>query len=182
MYEIWLGVNILYELAWMYAPLVCGVTIMLALGYGLAWQRGGQWRAALTRALTVASVTGLVSVLLLPTLTRSSLAEMGYWIDWLNLLLISAGVRVLCGLLVWPFAAMRQAGVCPLGKGAAAGRTEHRLAGTPLTPLAQGRSSCGARCFSPARCRPRPWARVPAACPPPVADWPARTASRTRRR
>ena len=49
MYEIWLGVNILYELAWMYAPLVCGVTIMLALGYGLAWQRGGQWRAALTR-------------------------------------------------------------------------------------------------------------------------------------
>ena len=121
MYEIWLGVNILYELAWMYAPLVCGVTIMLALGYGLAWQRGGQWRAALTRALTVASVTGLVSVLLLPTLTRSSLAEMGYWIDWLNLLLITAGVGVLCGLLVWPFAAMRQAGVCPLGKGRCGG-------------------------------------------------------------
>ena len=102
MYEIWLGVNILYELAWMYAPLVCGVTIMLALGYGLAWQRGGQWRAALTRALTVASVTGLVSVLLLPTLTRSSLAEMGYWIDWLNLLMIGVAWAAGAFAFLWP--------------------------------------------------------------------------------
>lgn len=114
MYEIWLGMNIFYELAWMYAPVVIGVALVLALSYGMAWRRGGQWRAARSRALGVAALATGLAVLSVPTLTRSSLAEMGYWVDWLNLLMIAGAIGLLCGALIWPFVAMRQAGVCPL--------------------------------------------------------------------
>ncbi len=114
MYEIWLGINIFYELAWMYAPVVLGVALALALSYTLAWRRGGQWRAARPRALGAAAIAAGLATLGVPTLTRSSLAEMGYWIDWLNLLMIAGAIGLLFGLLIWPFAAMRQAGACPL--------------------------------------------------------------------
>jgi len=61
-----------------------------------------------------AAIAAGLAALSVPTLTRSSLAEMGDWIDWLNLLMIAGAIGLLFGLLIWPFAAMPQAGACPL--------------------------------------------------------------------
>jgi hypothetical protein len=37
-----------------------------------------------------------------PAMTKSSLAEMGYWIDWANLAGIAAAIGAVAFALIWP--------------------------------------------------------------------------------
>lgn len=105
MYEIWLMLNIVFEVVAPLWPLIAGVAaVWLVL---LAWQRRrlGQVPGALLAG--VVAVVTIAGVLLLPTLTRSSITEMGYWVDWANLLALAIGGGVMAALLAWPLLAWR---------------------------------------------------------------------------
>jgi hypothetical protein len=56
----------------------------------------------------VAVLLSLAAVLALPSLSKSTLADMGYWVDWTALLGMAAGVGVAAAVLLWPVLAMRQ--------------------------------------------------------------------------
>jgi hypothetical protein len=53
-------------------------------------------------------LVALAAVLALPSLSKSTLADMGYWVDWAALLGMAAGVGVAAAVLLWPVLAMRQ--------------------------------------------------------------------------
>lgn len=103
MYEIWLGLNIAYEIAlanWL--PLAAALVIWLVL-LVLGRARLRQVRAA--HLLGLGALTLVITFLALPGATRSSLAEMGYWVDWMNLVMMSLGAGVAAMVLLWPLLA-----------------------------------------------------------------------------
>ena len=98
MYEIWLVINIVYEIALTIWPLLA---LALAVWLVLLWRarsRSGGAKAAI-------GVGALAAVLLLftvPSMTNSSLSNMGYWVDWANLLAVAGGLGALIAVFVWP--------------------------------------------------------------------------------
>lgn len=108
MYEIWLVMNILWELALSIWP----VLLLLALVWGgllvFAGIRRGCWLAGFKPALTLGALTGVLAFFLVPSAVQSSLANMDYWVDWANLLAVSGGFAVAMLVFVWPlFAGLR---------------------------------------------------------------------------
>jgi hypothetical protein len=110
MYEIWLVVNILWEMALGIWPVLLGAALIwLVLVLTAARRPGSGWRAALPWAIAAAIVVTVGATLALPGLSKSSLGEMGYWVDWANLLAMAAGFGALAAAFVWPLAALRAA-------------------------------------------------------------------------
>lgn len=106
MYEIWLALNIVWEIALTVWPaLLLGMLAWLALMVLALRRSGGDWRGGFTPALGAAVLAGIASVLWLPAATRSSLGELAYWVDWANLLAIAAGFGAIALAFVWPLAA-----------------------------------------------------------------------------
>lgn len=106
MYEIWLGMNILYELALGYGvQIVCYLLLLLAC-YGSVYQQQLSLRGALRPTLWSLAGLWLLAMLMVPASTRSSLAEVNYVVDWLNLVGIGFGVAILAALLAWPLFAL----------------------------------------------------------------------------
>lgn len=108
MYEIWLVINILWELAlgaapWLLAALAVWTALMV-----VASQRGADWRAGLPGAVTVAVVVAVAAFLWVPGATRSSLRELTYWVDWANLVAVALGFAGAAVLLAWPVFAMQR--------------------------------------------------------------------------
>jgi hypothetical protein len=106
MYEIWLAMNIVYEMALALWPALLPLalvwaTVMLINRKKLAQVRG-------TVLVAVAVLVALAAVLALPSMSKSTLADMGYWVDWANLLAMAAGAGVAVAVLLWPVLAMRQ--------------------------------------------------------------------------
>jgi hypothetical protein len=103
MYEIWLVMNIVWEIILGIWPLlVLGVAAWLLL-LALAWRRPGtHWRGALPMATGLAAVAALVGFLAVPFATRSSLHELAYWVDWANLAGIALGIGVTVLAFAWP--------------------------------------------------------------------------------
>ena len=64
------------------------------------------WGAALKPAIAVAVVVTAITFFITPGMTQSSFANMGYWVDWGNLLLYAAAFGAVGGALAWPLAAM----------------------------------------------------------------------------
>ena len=106
MYEIWLAMNIVYEIALDLWPALLPLLLVWLAVLLINRQRLGQ--VAWTTLLAVAVLVGVVAVLALPSLSKSSLAEMGYWVDWANLLVMAAGFGVAAAALLWPVLAMRR--------------------------------------------------------------------------
>lgn len=98
MYEIWLLLNIVFEVALTVWPmLVAALLFWLAL----LWGAGQRLRAhTLMGSLALGGAAVLVAALVLPALTRSSLNDMSYWLDWAAL----AGLSLACGAVVAAFA------------------------------------------------------------------------------
>ena len=100
MYEIWLAMNIVYEIAlgiWPLLALLLAVwAVMLVAARG---RLGGRQvrQAALLGALVAVALFFSV-----PTLTQSSLANMGYWVDWANLLAVALGLGALAAVFSLP--------------------------------------------------------------------------------
>lgn len=108
MYEIWLVLNILWEMALGVWPLLAGAALLWVALLVLAARRGGAWRAALPWTTAVGLVAAAAAFLLLPAWSRSSLSEMGYWVDWANLAAMAGGVGTAVAVFVWPLLAMRR--------------------------------------------------------------------------
>ena len=106
MYEIWLAMNIAYETALgllpALAPLVSMWAVMMVIN------RKKLNRVKLITLAAVAVLVALAAVLALPSFSQSTLADMGYWVDWAALLGMAAGVGVAAAVLLWPVLAMRQ--------------------------------------------------------------------------
>ena len=112
MYEIWLTLNILYELGLQYLPVVIGTALLWLALMAVAAARGrAGWGAALKPAIAIAVVVTAITFFVTPGMTQSSFANMGYWVDWGNLFLYAAAFGVVAAALTWPLAAMiRRAG------------------------------------------------------------------------
>ncbi len=108
MYEIWLTLNVLWELAVDHWPWVAGAALLWGLLMVVAL-RGARtrWLAGLLPAALVGLVVAAFAFFVAPALTRSSLADMGYWLDWLALAGIAAGAGAAAAALAWPLFAVR---------------------------------------------------------------------------
>jgi hypothetical protein len=107
MYEIWLAMNIVWEMALAVAPLLLAAAVVWVLLLVLAWRRGGGWGRALPGAIAAGVVVTVLGLLLLPGWNKSALGEMGYWVDWANLLAMAAGFGAVVAAFVWPLLALR---------------------------------------------------------------------------
>jgi len=105
MYEIWLALNIVFEIAHGLWPAL----LILLLGWlaMLFVNRRGLALVPLTWLLAVAGVAAALAGLALPALTLSSFGNFGYWVDWANWLAITAGVGVAAAVWLWPIMARR---------------------------------------------------------------------------
>lgn len=113
MYELWLALNILWELALAAGPLVpAALAAWLAL-LGLALARRAQWRRGRAPALAVAAAVAVAVFVGLPGLTRSALGELRYWVDWANLSVIALTGGAIALAYAWPVCALRGT-ACPL--------------------------------------------------------------------
>ena len=103
MYEIWLVMNIVWEIALGIWPLLAvGAAAWLVLVV-LAWRRPlPHWRSALPMAAGLAAAAALIAFVAVPMLTRSSLQELAYWVDWANLASIALGIGVAALAFAWP--------------------------------------------------------------------------------
>lgn len=109
MYEIWLVLNIVWEIALGIWPLLTAAALLWLVLMAIASRRPGtRWGAALPVTLGLALVVGLVAGVGLPSTVGSSLKEMGYWVDWANLAAIAAGVAAAAAAFAWPLLAMRR--------------------------------------------------------------------------
>ena len=106
MYEIWLAMNIAYETALGLLPALAPLVLMWAVM--MVINRKKLNRVKLITLAAVAVLVALAAVLALPSLSKSTLADMGYWVDWAALLGMAGGVGVAAAVLLWPVLAMRQ--------------------------------------------------------------------------
>lgn len=106
MYEIWLAMNIAYETALGLLPALAPLVLMWAVM--IVINRKKLKRVKPVTLAAVAVLVALAAVLALPSLSKSTLADMGYGVDWAALLGMAAGVGVAAAVLLWPVLAMRQ--------------------------------------------------------------------------
>ncbi len=103
MYEIWLVLNILWEIALGVWPLLAAAALAWVVLMILAARRPGAcWRSAWRPAIVVAALVAVAAFLLVPGGTRSSLANLSYWVDWANLAAIALGFGAAAGAFVLP--------------------------------------------------------------------------------
>lgn len=104
MYEIWLALNIAYETAlllWPYIAVGLGLWLVLLR---VAGHRLG--RRAVAPALAVGAAAAVLAFAALPALSRSSFADMGYWVDWANLLALALASGAVVALFAYPLASL----------------------------------------------------------------------------
>jgi hypothetical protein len=106
MYEIWLGLNIVYETV---RP-VLGLLVVLALlwlGMLVAVLRTptSDWKKALPSSLIAGVVATVAVFVLAPAFTASSLSELKYWVDWAFLGASSTAAGAAVAVALWPLLA-----------------------------------------------------------------------------
>jgi hypothetical protein len=100
MVEVWLILNIAYELALSALPLV-----VVAIGSWLAllWAaRSGLRLRHVPLALGLGLLAAVLAFLAVPPLTGASLADMANWLDWAGLAGLSLGFGAAVALMAWP--------------------------------------------------------------------------------
>ena len=100
MYEIWLAMNIAFEIAWDLWPALLPLALVWATVMLINRKKLALVSASSLAALAV--LVALAAVLALPSLSKSTLADMGYWVDWAALLGMAAGMGVAAAVLLWP--------------------------------------------------------------------------------
>ena len=103
MYEIWLVLNILWEIALDIAPWLALLVVVWLVLVGSASRRDRRaWRAARSAALLLAVVVALLAFVSVPVLSKSALSELRYWVDWGNLAAIALGFGAAAFAFAWP--------------------------------------------------------------------------------
>lgn len=109
MHEIWLTLNIPFELSLKYRPAVIGsLTLWLVLITMAAARGRAGWRKALGPAIAIGIVVTAITFFVTPGLTQSSFANMGRWVASGNLFLYAAAFGAVGAALAWPIVAMRR--------------------------------------------------------------------------
>jgi hypothetical protein len=97
MYEIWLGLNIAWELAAIYAvwavPMAIVLFILLAIAL-VRRPRPGMRGVVLATAVIAATI----AFFFLPDSTMASLGDLGYWVDWIVLAGLAGAVGLAAGI------------------------------------------------------------------------------------
>lgn len=108
MYEIWLALNIGFEWLLMHElAIIVAALVWIALMLIASKKTGeGRWAQNFKPALIAGVVIWLVSIFALPSMTRSSLGQVSYWVDWLNVIGLAAVVGALVAAYVWPLLVM----------------------------------------------------------------------------
>lgn len=107
MYEIWLALNIVWEIALDQPLITLGIVALLVVLFAAAFvRRGSAWRRSVSAAAVVGIVVAAIAVWAVPRATLSSLDDMKYWIDWATLAAVALGLGGIAALLAWPLAAM----------------------------------------------------------------------------
>lgn len=107
MYEIWLMINIVYEIALSYwLP----IAVVAGLWLALMWVARKRLAAgAIPLALGLGVVATVIAFFALPGINKSALSNMGYWVDWVNLGSWALTAGALAVVLAFPLASlMRQ--------------------------------------------------------------------------
>lgn len=107
MYELWLGVNIIYEWCLMYPAIPLAMLAVLVAAYVLNRGKPKDWRKGFFPALVWAILGFIVLFFVYPMLIKSSIFEVKRLADWINHLGICAGLAGFVGLVFWPFMAAR---------------------------------------------------------------------------
>ncbi len=112
MYEIWLAMNIVYEIALTLLPwLALALGVWLLLMWAARARLGGAaGRGALGLGLVLGALVAAVLFFTVPGFTKSSLSNMGYWVDWANLGAVALGLGALAALFFWPLIALLRKG------------------------------------------------------------------------
>lgn len=111
MYEIWLALNILWEISLGYWPLLIGIFGVWVLLMGVALRNGRtKWSAGALPAIVTGIFFGLIAFVAFPTMTASSLSAPGYWVDWAALSGIALAYGTICFLIALPLWAMFKGG------------------------------------------------------------------------
>lgn len=109
MYEIWLAMNIVWEIALTAWPWLLALGVLIVVLWAIALQRGrAPWGATFASTLAVGAVAAAAMILTLPMWSQSRLAELAYWPDWATLLGIAAAAGGVAMLLAWPLLASLQ--------------------------------------------------------------------------
>lgn len=104
MYEIWLMINIIFEIALtikVELAIALLVLIALILASVKKWQR-----RMIKPSIYLGLLMGVISFFTIPSLTKSSITEMGYWVDWANLSSIAIGLGVTSMFYIYPVLAL----------------------------------------------------------------------------
>jgi hypothetical protein len=111
MYEIWLAANVFFELARMHWQLLAGLVVLwvLLVTARLIVRGSGAIRMRGTLVL-VWIVATVVAALVLPSLTRSALANVAYVVDWINLLAMAGGIGAVITAFAWPLIGLARSG------------------------------------------------------------------------
>ena len=102
MYEIWLVINIVYEIALTIWPLIA---LALAVWLVMLWMARGRSGGG-AAAVGVGVLAAALLFFTVPSLTNSSFANMGYWVDWANLAAVALGLGTLAAIFFWPLATL----------------------------------------------------------------------------
>ena len=106
MYEIWLGLNIVFELALTVLPWLLGaLAVWIALVAAALLRGRAHWRGTLPASVMIGATIAALGLWLVPLMTKSSIREMGYWVDWANLIGLCAAVGGVAFAFVWPLLA-----------------------------------------------------------------------------
>ena len=106
MYEIWLALNIAYEFVCSIQPISLIVLLAVAGMFGTALLRQrAAWRRGFAVAAAIWFATTLVLVLTLPAMTKASLTDVAYVVDWIILFGIAASFALVPAMLAWPLSA-----------------------------------------------------------------------------
>jgi hypothetical protein len=107
-YEIWLGMNIMWEIALEIMPyIVIAAIIWLAISW-LTVQKKVSWFPAFKITFIIGLVVTVSAFFTLPTLTLSSFSDMSYWLDWATLTMMALGVGAVVFGFIWPFMALKK--------------------------------------------------------------------------
>jgi hypothetical protein len=119
MYEIWLMLNIVWEIAlgampWLLAAAaVWAVLVVLAARHRASSSAAGPAPAAARPALAVGLGAAVLALFAVPALTQSSLGEATYLADWLALGGIALAAGVAAFLFAWPALRLLRSGGRP---------------------------------------------------------------------
>jgi hypothetical protein len=103
MYEVWLGLNIVYETVRPILALLGVLALLwLALLVAVARSPKSDWKKALPSTLIAGGVATVAAFVLAPAFTASRLSELRYWVDWAFLGASSAGAGMVVALGLWP--------------------------------------------------------------------------------